>query len=72
MSAIVQEQQVTAHEKLLLNELIRLESGDVQKTKSMLTMIGDPDLREQLKACLQTAQAHVRAMTDFCERHGIG
>jgi len=72
VSAIAQEQQVTAHEKLLLNELIRLESGDVQKTKSMLTMIADADLRQQLKACLQTAQAHVQALTDFCMRHGMG
>ena len=72
MSTMTQSQEMTAHEMLLLNELIRLESGDVQKTKSMLAMVSDPDLREQLTACLQTGQAHVRALHDFCRARGLG
>ena len=58
MSTLTQTQGLTTHEMLILNELIRLESGDVQKTKSMLAMVSDPDLRQQLTACLQTGQAH--------------
>ncbi|MBY6275598.1 hypothetical protein [Symbiobacterium thermophilum] len=72
MSTLTQTEPLTAHELLLLNELIRLESGDVQKTKSMLAMVSDADLRQQLTGCLQTGQAHVRALHDFCRARGIG
>ena len=71
MSAIAPQQKVSVHEMLQLNELIRLESGDVQKTKAMLPMISDPDLRQQLNACLQTGQAHVKALVDYCRTHQI-
>lgn len=72
MTATATQQQISVHETLQLNELIRIESMETQKVQAMLPMIGDPDLRQQLNACVQTGQAHVKALVDFCKAHNLG
>lgn len=64
--------QPTAHEMLHINELIRLEASDTQKIQSMLPMIGNPELRQLFQECVQTGQAHTRAMVDYCKTHQLG
>jgi len=71
LSAVASQQQLSAHEMLQLNELIRMESMDVQKVQAMLPMIADPELRQQLNTCVQTGRAHVKALVDFCHAHGL-
>lgn len=57
----------TTHEMLGFNELIRMESVDLQKTQAMMPMIADPELREATSGCIQRSKAHVKAMVDFVQ-----
>lgn len=72
MSAVAAPQRVTVHETLQLNELIRIEAAEVQRVQAMLPMIADPELKQQLNACLQTGRAHLKALVDYCRSHNMG
>ncbi|MGE5672895.1 MAG: hypothetical protein ACM3XM_03290 [Mycobacterium leprae] len=63
---------VTDAEKLSINELLRLESMELLKLKSMMPMMADEGLHGLTENCLQTAKAHCRALVDFCEAHQLG
>lgn len=71
MAGAGQQQPLTVREKLELNELIRMESMEVQKVQAMLPMIGDADLKAELSGCVQTATAHVKALVEFCKAKQI-
>jgi hypothetical protein len=60
-------QKPTEHELLQLQELLRVETMEIQKTQAILPMIGDADLRQELSACLQTGTAHVKALVNYCQ-----
>jgi hypothetical protein len=64
-------QKPTVHEMLQLNELIRVESMEVQKVNAMLPLIGDADLRSELETCAQEGTTHLRALVDYCKSQGI-
>lgn len=61
----------TAREMLELNELLRMETVEVQKMQAMLPMIGDEDLRREMNNCIQTDTAHIKAMVDFCKANQL-
>lgn len=63
--------KVTAHEKLQLQELFRMETAGVQKAQATLPMVSDPDLRQELETCLQTGRAHLKAMVAFCRENQL-
>jgi hypothetical protein len=52
---------------LQLNELLRMQSTEVRKMRAMLPMLGDPDLRQEVTACIQADSAQVKALVDFCK-----
>lgn len=63
--------QPTVHEILQMNELLRLESGEVQKMQALLPMVSDPELRSEISACIQTGSAQVKALVDLCKQHQL-
>lgn len=63
--------KVTEHEKLQLQELIRMETAGVQKAQATLAMVSDQDLRQELTTCLQTGKAHLKAMVAFCQENQL-
>ncbi len=59
--------KMTAHEMLSLNELIRMESMEVQKVQAMMPMISDPELRGEFSSCTQTAKNHLKALVGVAQ-----
>jgi hypothetical protein len=57
----------TVHEMLQFNELLRMQSTEVLKMQAMLPMLSDPDLRQEVQACVQADSAQVKAIVDFCK-----
>lgn len=62
---------VTTHEMLQINELLRMESTEVQKMQAMLPMISDADLRSEVESCIQTATNHTKALLAFCKTNQL-
>lgn len=57
--------KATTHELLSLNELIRVQSTEVQKLQAMLPMIAEADLRSEIQSCIQSGTSHVKQLVDF-------
>lgn len=60
--------QLTVHETLQLNELVRMESGDVQKLQAILPMVSDAELRQEISSCIQAGSSHVKALVDLSKK----
>lgn len=61
----------TTHELLIINELLRMESAEVQKLQAMLPMVADADLRSEITSCVQTGSDHVKALLQFCQSNQL-
>lgn len=64
-------QQPAAHELAHVNELLRLECCDVLHTRSTLSTLQDPQLRQLLQTCEQKGMAHIKALMDWCNTHNL-
>lgn len=64
-------QKPTAHEMVHLHGLIRMQTIELQKVRSVLPMIGDDELRAELEGCEQTGQAQLRQLVEFCKKSGV-
>ncbi|HYF81090.1 MAG TPA: hypothetical protein VD973_28590 [Symbiobacteriaceae bacterium] len=63
--------KVTTHEMLEINELLRMESTEVQKMQALLPMVADADLRQEIEACISTATHHTQALVKFCQANQL-
>lgn len=63
--------KVTTHEMLEINELLRMESTEVQKMQAMLPMVADGDLRGEIQSCIQAATQHTQALVKFCKENQL-
>jgi hypothetical protein len=59
--------KATVHEMLQFNELIRAQSTEVQKMQAMAPMVADPDLRQEIEACISADSAQVKALVDYAK-----
>lgn len=63
--------KVTAHEKLQMQELIRMETAAVQKAQATLAMVSDPELRQEMTTSLHTGKEHLKCLLDFCRENQL-
>ena len=63
--------QPTVHEMIQINEMLRMESTDVQKLQAVMPMVSDPDLRQEIGSCIENGSSRVKMIVDFCKEHGL-
>lgn len=66
-----QTDSLTAREMIVLSDLIRMESSDLQKVRAVLPFIGDADLRGLLEGCAHTGQTHLKELAAFAKENGL-
>lgn len=61
----------TVAEKVQLSHLMESEAVGIQKSQAMLPMLADPQLRQQVEACMQTGKVHLGALLTFSKEHNL-
>jgi hypothetical protein len=55
--------KITAHEMLQINEALRIEAAEVEKLMSILSMMTDTGIRQEIEACIEAGRRHIDHLT---------
>jgi hypothetical protein len=62
---------ISTSERLLLRELLQMESNAVAKAKGVQGIVDDDELTTTLKTGIQASEARVKGMMQFITEHNI-